>query len=167
MFENFGVTLTILDNSRAKKSALTVGHSYCHPKIFQPRNESKQVYTRQPVFSEKVAMETPVLLPRKASKAMVISFHGFSVGVFENVSLIHKTWRFCFKCGPPHVNSFICRRKLCERPTCSGRTCILRAHLTCLGVSEKVKIISDVNGNEDWNLETCGERKLISSYLIS
>ena len=25
MFENFGVTLTILDNSRAKKSALTVG----------------------------------------------------------------------------------------------------------------------------------------------
>ena len=103
MFENFGVTLTILDNSRAKKSALTVGHSYCHPKIFQPRNESKQVYTRQPVFSEKVAMETPVRLPRKASKAMVISFHGFSVGVVESVSLIHKTWRFCFTCGPPQV----------------------------------------------------------------
>ena len=24
----------------------------------------------------------------------------------------------------------------------------------------------DVKGNEDWNLETCGERKLISSYLV-
>ena len=127
--------------------AWTVGHSYCHPKIFQPRNENKQVYTRQPVFSKKVAMETPfdatgirpVRLPRKASKAMVISFHGFSVGVVESVSLIHKTWRFCFTCGPPQVNSFICR-KLCEMPTCSGRTCILTAHLTCLGVSEQVEM---------------------------